>query len=46
MKKVLISVDDDLIKFFINKIDDTMPTEILLVKMLRLLRELIEIDND
>lgn len=42
MSEYKIDIDDNLIEFFRNKIDNTMPVELLLVKMLKLLREILE----
>ena len=39
--KVLIEIKNDLVKFFRDNIDDTEHIEILLAKMLNLLREIL-----
>jgi len=41
MAKVLMEIDNDLIEFFLEHIDDTEPVEVLLHKMLKLLKELL-----
>jgi hypothetical protein len=41
MAKYLIDVDCDLVDFFVSNIDDTERVEILLAKMLKLLREIL-----
>jgi len=41
IEKFSIEVENDLIKFFRDNIDDTEPIEVLLVHMLRLLREIL-----
>lgn len=39
--KILIEVKNDLVKFFRNNVDNTEPIEVLLVNMLKLLREIL-----
>ena len=43
--KVLIEIEQDLVKFFRDNVDDTQPLDVLLVQMLKLLRELLTIAN-
>ena len=41
-QKYLLEVEDDLIQYFKENVDDTQPTEVLLVQMLRFLREILK----
>lgn len=43
--KILLDIDEELLQFFRENIDDNEPAEIMLVKMLKLLRELLETAN-
>jgi len=44
--KYTIEVDKSLVAFFREKIDDTIPVEVLLSKMLGFLRELLILANE
>lgn len=46
MAKIFLEIDNDLIEFFQTHIDDTEPVEVLLHKMLKLLREMLKISNN
>gem|GEM_PF-4905824 len=46
MAKITLEIENDLITFFRKHIDDTEPVEVLLVKMLKLLRELLLVANE
>jgi len=46
MAKYTIEADDKLIGYFKEKIDDTSKTEVMLVNLLELLRELLEVANN
>lgn len=43
--KITIEIENSLIKFFKDYIDDTEPVEVMIPKMLNLLRELIRQAN-
>ena len=45
MARYIIDIDEELIKYFRNKIDDSESTEIMLPKLLKLLREILETAN-
>jgi len=47
MKKLhfLLEIENDLVKFFQDNIDNTQPVEILLVQMLKLFREMLLLAN-
>ena len=45
MAKYEIEIPNDLIWFFKKYVDDTQPTEILIVQMLKLLREMLKVAN-
>ena len=45
MAKYTIEIEDELIKYFRENIDATEKTEIMLVKLLKLLREILETAN-
>lgn len=44
--KITLDIEKELIEFFRNNIDNSEPVEIMLVKMLRLLREILCLAND
>jgi len=45
MAKYTIEIDDEVIEFFRDMIDDSEPVEIMLPKMLKLLQEIIKTAN-
>jgi len=45
MDQCLIEAEEDLVNFFTENIDDTEPIEILLVRMLNLLQEMLKLAN-
>lgn len=45
MLKVILEIESELIEFFQKHIDDTEAVEVLLVKMLKLLREMLKMAN-
>jgi len=45
LMKYMIDINYDLVEFFRKNVDDTEPVEVLLVKMLKLLRELLKLTH-
>ena len=45
MARYILDIDDTLMKYFRDKVDDTEPAEIMIPKLLKLLRELLEAAN-